>query len=91
MTREYEPGKPDAYQLKYYARGIGGIRVGWAGARDEDHEVLRLVDLVHLGGAGLAKVRGEALAMDKRGYRTSKNVYGRTSPAERLDLEAGNS
>lgn len=91
LTREFEPGKPDAYQLKYYAPGVGNIRVGWTGARDVDHEVLRLVDLVRLDAAGLEKVRAQVRAIDERGFRMSKDVYGSTSPVERLDVQAGSS
>jgi hypothetical protein len=81
VTREFETGKPDAFQIKYYARGIGNVRTGWAGSKDEDHEVLVLVKLRHLGPAALAQVRRSALEIERRAYRISKGVYGRTPPA----------
>jgi hypothetical protein len=81
VTREFETGKPQAFQVKYYARGVGNVRTGWAGAKDEDHEVLVLVKLRHLGPAALARVRASALEMERRAYRVSKDVYGRTPRA----------
>jgi hypothetical protein len=83
VTREFETGKPEAYQVKYYARGVGNVRVGWAGANDKDREVLVLVKLVHANSALLARFRTDALKLERRAYRISKDVYGRTSPAKR--------
>jgi hypothetical protein len=81
VTREFETGKPQAFQIKYYARGVGNVRTGWAGAKDEDHEVLVLVKRRNLGPAALARVRASALEMERRAYRISKDVYGRTPRA----------
>jgi hypothetical protein len=52
VTREFNPGETGS-QLKYFALGVGNIRVGWLG-KDPDKEVLVLTKLVHLtrGGAG---------------------------------------
>ena len=80
ITREFTPGEPGS-QLKYYASGVGNMRVGWMG-KDPDKEVLLLSELVHLGPAALAKARAEALKLDKNGYKTRPKVYGRTPPAE---------
>lgn len=68
---------PDAQQLKYYARGVGHVRVGWKGKGDQNKETLELVRVVQLGPEELAKAREEALELEKRAY-----TYGRTSPAE---------
>jgi hypothetical protein len=84
VTREFEPDKPQAYQLKYYARGAGNVRVGWLGKNDQDHEVLVLTAVRHLGPRGLAHVRKEALKLEARAYKISKDVYARTSPSTRL-------
>jgi hypothetical protein len=81
VTREFETGKPDAFQVKYYARGLGNIRVGWAGAKDEDREVLVLVKVNHLGHKALLGTRAGALQLEGRAYKNSKQVYGRTRPA----------
>jgi hypothetical protein len=81
VTDEFEPGKPGAHQLKYYARGVGNVRTGWRG-EDADKEVLVLVRVAQLSPAALAKARTEALKLETRAY-----TYGRTPPAEPLDAE----
>jgi hypothetical protein len=68
---------PDALQLKYYAPGVGYIRVGWKGKREKLRETLELREVVKLAPDALAKARAEALAIEKRAY-----LYGRTQPAE---------
>jgi len=85
VAREFEPDKPESYQLKYYARGVGNVRVGWLGRRDEDRELLVLVKVVHLDQRALAEVRTEALRLEARAYKVSKDVYGRTHPSEPID------
>jgi hypothetical protein len=71
----------DAYQLKYYAPGVGNVQVGWRGA-DATQEDLELVSYVEqLSPQALAKVRAEALAMEKHAYQVSEDVYGQTPPA----------
>ena len=82
ITREFTPGEPGS-QLKYYASGVGNMRVGWIG-KDADREAVALSGLVHLGPAALAKARAEALKLEKHAYKTKPDVYGRTPPAERL-------
>ena len=59
MIDEFEPRKPGAHQLKYYARGVGPIRTGWRGS-DADHEVLVLAKLEHLSPEKLAAARRAA-------------------------------
>jgi hypothetical protein len=78
---EFNRDEPDAHQLKYYARGIGNVRVGWAGALEEEQEVLELVSLERLSRAELATIDASVLQQDARGYRVSPEVYGHTSPA----------
>jgi hypothetical protein len=81
VTREFETGKPDAFQEKSYAPGLGNVRTSWAGAKDVDKEVLMLVRVLHLDRAALAKARAKALALEHHAYKISKDVYGRTRPA----------
>jgi hypothetical protein len=81
VTDEWDAADPAARQRKYYARGVGNIRVGWAG-QDEEQEVLALVNLVQLSPQAIAEVRGEVLKLERRAYKRSKHVYGRTPPAE---------
>jgi hypothetical protein len=78
---EFSRDEPDAHQLKYYAQGIGGVRVGWAGAREEEKEVLELVGIETLSTAAMATIRKTVLEQDARGYKTSPDVYGKTPPA----------
>ena len=82
VVAEFNPDEPGRYQLKYYARGVGNVRVGWEGAKDTSKETVALVTTVRLSPAALAKVREEALKLEKNAYRISKDVYGRTSPAK---------
>jgi hypothetical protein len=86
VTEEFNPDEPGAFQLKYYAPGVGNVRVGWRGEKEEEKETLELVDYQHLSQQALAKVRRDALEMDKRAYERSE-VYRETPPAEhRLNL-----
>jgi hypothetical protein len=79
---EFSRDEPDAHQLKYYARGVGNVRVGWAGTLEEEKEVLTLTNLEHLGPDDLAEIRQTVLSQDSRGYLYSPDVYGRTEHAE---------
>ena len=93
VTEEFNPPEPGAFQLKYYAPGVGNVRVGWRGPREEEKETLELVELKHLSPEALAKVRREALEMDGRAYERSE-VYRETPPAEhtlRVEDNAGGS
>jgi hypothetical protein len=81
VTEEFNPDEPGAYQLKYYASGVGNVQVGWRGEKEEEKETLELVDFTHLGPEALAKVRKEALEMDGRAYERSE-VYRETPPAQ---------
>lgn len=80
VMAESSLGETDAYQLKYYARGVGEIRVGWKGA-DEAQEELELVEFLNLSPEQMAEVRAEALEVEKHAYEVS-NVYKQTSPLE---------
>lgn len=72
--------KADAHQRKFYAPGVGNIRVGFAGGTEQ--EELVLVKLSHLDTGELAQAREEALKLEQRAYRVRKDVYGPTQPAE---------
>src|SRR5215217_6780970 len=82
VTEEFNPDEPGAFQLKYYASGVGNVRVGWRGEKEEEKETLELVDYQHLDPEALAKVRKKALQMDGRAYERSSEVYRETQPAE---------
>jgi hypothetical protein len=79
---EFNRDEPDAHQLKYYAPGIGGVRVGWAGALEADQEELALASVGLLDAEDQATVRRTALALEAHGYVVSPDLYGQTAPAE---------
>lgn len=70
-----------AIQLKYFAPGVGEIRVGWRG-NDETKEELQLVEYRQLSPKELADVRAKALALEKHAYEVSPDAYGQTAPME---------
>jgi hypothetical protein len=80
VMEEFERRKPGAFQLKYYAPTVGGIRVGWRGPKEEERETLVLTQLRQLDDEGMARVRRAALALERHAYKISKDVYGRTAP-----------
>jgi hypothetical protein len=82
VIAETSAGEPDAQQLKYYARGVGNVRVGWRGAGEKTKETLQLTRVEQLDAAALAEVRASALEMEKNAYQRSKTVYAHTPPAE---------
>ena len=77
VIEEFEPRFPGAFQLKYYGRGVGNIRVGWRGPNDDEREVMVLTEFGQLSPDALAKVRARVLAQENRGY-----AYGRTEPMQ---------
>jgi len=82
VIEEFERTIPDAYQDKFYAPGIGVVRVGWRGSNDESKEVLELVEINQLAPARLAAAREGALELEDRAYRTSKDVWARTERSQ---------
>jgi hypothetical protein len=78
VTQEWSRSEPGQRQFKYYAPGVGNIRVGFSGGGQREDLVLRT--LAHLSRRDMARVDAAALAVDRRGPRVSK-VYARTSPA----------
>ncbi|HEU5260051.1 MAG TPA: hypothetical protein VFU41_01375 [Gemmatimonadales bacterium] len=83
VIAETSAGESDAQQLKYYAPGVGNVRVGWRGAGEKTKETLELTKIEQLNATALAEVRAKALAMEKDAYQRSKSVYAHTAPAER--------
>lgn len=72
--------EPDAHQLKYYAMGVGNIRVSWTGD-DQTQETLELTDYTRLSSEAMAEVRAEAFKLESSAYSNSPDVYGKTTPA----------
>ncbi len=76
---ETSQAEPDAHQFKFYAPGIGNIKVGWAG-EDETKEKLELVEVKQLSADELAQAHAEALKEEQHAYEVSKDIYGATPP-----------
>jgi len=76
VIEESEPTKPNAFQLKYYARGVGSVRTGWRGSGEEEQETLELIKVVQLTPAELSAARAEALKLETRA-----SLFGKTSPS----------
>jgi hypothetical protein len=83
LTDEWNPAEPGAHQRKYYASGVGNIRIGSAG-KDAEAETLVLTKVRRLSRPAMAFVRREALKLDARAYRVRPDVYGHTPPAQRM-------
>jgi hypothetical protein len=81
VIAESSLAETDAFQLKYYARGVGEMRVGWRG-QDATQEELQLTKWAQLSPEALSEVRTEALALEQHAYEISPDVYGQTPPAE---------
>ena len=80
---EWAPLDPEGgHQLKYYAPGVGSIKVAAAGGVNP--EVLTLTSRTTLRAAALARIRDAVIEQDRRGYRVAKSVYAHTPPVKRL-------
>lgn len=75
VVEEFEPSKPNAFQLKYVARGVGYVRVGWRGSADDSKENLALTRIKRLDARAMTAVRAAVRALDDRA-----TVYSRTGP-----------
>jgi hypothetical protein len=84
---EFNNEEPGAHQLKYYAPGVGNVRVGWRGDAT-DQENLELVKFEQLSAEELAKAREAALKLEQNAYEGSKEAYGPTPRAERVGTGA---
>jgi hypothetical protein len=81
LTSEFNPDEPGKYQLKYYAPGVGNVRVGWAGKNEDTKETLVLVKINRLGSKAMAQARAAARKLEASAY-ARKKIYGETRPLE---------
>ena len=81
VIKETSATEKGAYQLKYFAPGVGNIMVDWTGS-DKTQETLKLVEYNILTPEQLAEARAKALELEKSAYEKSKDVYVNTSPLE---------
>jgi hypothetical protein len=70
------------FQTKYYAPGVGNVRVGFRGP-DPDEEELELVKIEKLDAAAMEKARQKVAAVEERAC-----IYCHTRPAERSPATA---
>jgi hypothetical protein len=86
VTDEFAPNAASSgHQRKYYAPGIGTIKVG--AASGVDPETLTLTQASKLCAAGFAQIRQQAMDQDGRSRSVAKRVYG-GAPAAAQTLTA---
>lgn len=73
---EYSEQERTGFQRKYYAPGVGNVKVGWRG-HDEAREVLGLASSEQLDAAGTARARAAAHGLESRA-----RMYGSTPPSQ---------
>lgn len=76
VIEEFNDEEPGAVQLKYYAPGVGVVRIGWGG-EDALQEEMELIQYNQLDEEAMQDIRKQALQMETRGYS-----YGLTPPLE---------
>lgn len=80
VVDEWNPAEPlGGHQLKYYAPGVGNVRI--EPVDDPEGETLLLLSARRLSPRELRDARNQALALDRRGYQVSPDVYGTSEPA----------
>ncbi len=82
VINEFNNDEPDANQLKYYAMGIGNVRVGWSGD-DSSIEELELVERTLLSAEEMEQVRRAAMNLEERAYILLPELWGATKRIER--------
>lgn len=84
VIEEWDEESPKgAVQTKYYARGVGIVRIGFRGA-DKSKEEMVLVKVEQLSPEAMAEAHAAALDLEQRAYE-----YSRTSPVEDMVLSKG--
>jgi hypothetical protein len=82
VVDEFAPlNRREGHQRKYYAPGVGTVKVGAAGGVDP--EELELSKASKLCQAGFAELQALALAQDGRAYQDAKSIYGTYQPAKK--------
>lgn len=76
---EFNVEEPGLFQHKYFAPGVGNVRVDWSGP-DENQEELGLVSVVSLSAADQAAARTAVLELEGHAYEISPEIYGLTDP-----------
>ena len=87
VITETSISEPDAEQLKYFAPGVGNIRVGWRGEGELTQENLELVELSELVLNGMDEARSAALELEKHAYEIGHEIYSKTEPIKQNSEE----
>ena len=66
VIEEFDEENPGAFQLKYYAKGVGNVKVGSRGKIGGTDEKLELTKVKMLDEKELAAVREKAMELEKR-------------------------
>lgn len=82
IIEEWALDDPEAKQTKWYAAGVGNIRVGWSGSPDQEQEDLQLVERTELDEGALAEFRDKALALEAHAYEVRPALFGDTEPMQ---------
>ena len=77
---EWNAEEPEARQQKFYARGVGNIKVGFSGD-DETQEELELMSVEQLSADELAEARVQALRLEASANKHCKDVFGLSKPS----------
>jgi hypothetical protein len=76
VTREWSPLDPQGgFQVKYYVRGLGNVKVG---ELQGTGELMTLHRAAVMPANIRAHLNAAVLAQDRRGYRINPHVWGRT-------------
>ncbi len=81
VFQESDSEEPDAHQLKYYARGVGNIKIGTP-EDEEAQEDMELVKVEQISEEELAEAREKALALDKRANEHCKEAFAESNPSK---------
>lgn len=66
VIEEFDDENPGTFQLKYYAKGVGNIKVGSRGKKGGTDEKLELTKIKQLNEAEMAVIRAKAFELEKR-------------------------
>jgi hypothetical protein len=81
ITNEFSPDEPGAGGAhKYYAPGIGNVRVEPAGS--PEMESLQLKTFGALSSSAREQANARVLKLDKRAFEVESAVYGHSTPAQ---------
>ena len=72
----------DGSELTYFAPGVGGIKL--EPESGDPQETDALINLTQLSAQGLAELSAEVMALDEHARSEASDVFGDSSPAERL-------